>query len=361
MLSERQANPDNGAALGLTVSYDYDLQGSLRFTRRNAGRGEIVVEQRYDSHGRLVKLLDPDRGVEDYVYNAAGELVRAVDGSNQEILQHFDALGRRWKRVSGSVQSSAPPLSGQIFGSGFESSAPLSPQVIDVWQYDTASKGLGALEVETRSSADEATWSRTYSFDAYGRPISVSTLLDGTSYSESTAYDGFGRPYRQTDASGKTLEQTYTAKGHPEALLDPALRKRVYNRVREVNARGQVTLERRGDSDALAIRRSFDPQRGWLTDIQSGSGNSLQNLGYLYNAIGRLEWREDRRTAQREDFTYDALNRLKTVQRQGPSWCEQVSHMTPVWLMDILSPRQADPTAAHPPRPHPTATDHANG
>ena len=48
MLSERQSHPDNGAALGLTVSYDYDQQGSLRFTRRNAGRGEIVVEQRYD-------------------------------------------------------------------------------------------------------------------------------------------------------------------------------------------------------------------------------------------------------------------------------------------------------------------------
>lgn len=75
-----------------------------------------------------------------------------------------------------------------------------------------------------------------------------------------------------------------------------------------------MILECRGDSDNLAIRRSFDPQRGWLTDIQSGSGNTLQNLGYLTNAVGRLEWREDRRTAQREDFTYDALNRLKTVQ-----------------------------------------------
>ncbi len=248
------------------------------------------MEQRYDSHGRLVKLLDPDRGVEDYVYNAAGELIRAVDGSNQEILQHFDALGRRWKRVSGS------------------------PQVTDVWQYDTASKGVGALEVETRSSADEATWSRTYSFDAYGRPLSVATLLDGQTYTESSTYDDVGRPRTQTDASGKTLEQTYTVKGYPEALRDHYSRSGAYNRVRQMNARGQVTLERRGDSDNLAIRRSFDPQRGWLTDIQSGSGNTLQNLGYLYNAIGLLEWREDRRIAHREDFTYDALNRLKTVQ-----------------------------------------------
>ena len=290
VIRERQANPDNGAALGLTVSYEYDLQGSLRFTRRNAGRGEIVVEQRYDSHGRLVKLIDPDRGVEDYYYNAAGELIRMVDGSNQEVLQHFDALGRRWKRVSGS------------------------PQVTDVWQYDTASHGLGALEVETRSSASEATWSRTYTFDSVGRPVNVATLLDGQTYTESSTYDSVGRPYTQTDASGKTLEQTYTIKGYPEALRDRYSRAGAYNRVRQLNARGQVTLERRGDSDTLAIRRSFDPQRGWLTGIQSGNGNALQNLGYLYNAIGRLEWREDRRIAHREDFTYDALNRLKTVQ-----------------------------------------------
>jgi len=126
--------------------------------------------------------------------------------------------------------------------------------------------------------------------------------------------NSLGRPYRQTDVSGKTLEQTYTVKGYPEALRDHYSRSGAYNRVRQMNARGQVTLERRGDSDTLAIRRSFDPQRGWLTDIQSGSGNALQNLGYLYNAIGRLEWREDRRIAHREDFTYDALNRLKTVQ-----------------------------------------------
>ncbi|MBK9492943.1 MAG: RHS repeat protein [Xanthomonadales bacterium] len=86
-----------------------------------------MVEQRYDSHGRLVKLLDRDRGVEDYAYNAAGELIRAVDGSNQEILQHFDALGRRWKRVSGS------------------------PQVTDVWR-TTPPAGRRCVGVETAAA-----------------------------------------------------------------------------------------------------------------------------------------------------------------------------------------------------------------
>ncbi|HRD72630.1 MAG TPA: hypothetical protein PK216_06360 [Aquimonas sp.] len=66
-------------------------------------------------------------------------------------------------------------------------------------------------------------------------------------------------------------------------------------------------MARLGLTDCVSISR----KRGPVFVIPRSS------LGRPYrqtDTIGRLDAREDRRTAQREDFTYDALNRLKTVQ-----------------------------------------------
>jgi RHS repeat-associated protein len=312
VVSEVQANPDAPASQGMAVTHEYDAEGQLRYTRRDAGAGEIVSERHYDVFGRLSQSIDPDRKTEHFQYNAAGELIRKTDSGNVATLMHYDAQGRLWKRESGTPVPPPTPPAAQIFESGFESSTTQGRQ-IDVWQFDTAANGLGQVDYEERVTPQEATFRRVFSYDSLGRPQHVDTLIEGQTRRESTAYDSVGRVWTSTDATGASVEQVYTARGFVEQLRNAANIGQIYNRVIEVNARGQVTRERRGDSAAMEISRVYDAQRGWLTAIDSGTGQSLQKLRYQFDTLGRLQWRHDQRLSQREDFTYDGLNRLRTA------------------------------------------------
>lgn len=309
VVQEVQANPLQPAQAGMAVTHEYDAEGQLRFTRRNAGGGEIVTERSFDAMGRLAESLDPDRGRERFEYNAAGELIRFIDAGGQVVLTHYDAQGRLWRRESGTPLPATPAST--IFSNGFESGDNIAQQV-DLWQYDTATKGLGSLHFEERQTPQEATYRRTHAYDSLGRPSSVAILIEGQTRSESTTYDGVGRVWQQTDASGGVLEQVYTTRGFVEQIRNGLNVGQIYNRVEEVDARGQVTKERRGNSAAMAITRTYDAQRGWLTGIDTGANGSLQKLRYKFDALGRLEWRDDQRLNQKETFTYDGLNRLRT-------------------------------------------------
>lgn len=316
VVREVQADPVNPTLQGMAVTHEYDAEGQLRFTRRNAGAGEILHERRYDLFGRLERSLDPDRGEERFSYNAAGEVIRRVDAGGQVVEQHYDAQGRLWKREAGSPRPPEPPGGSVIFASGFELPGTVQVRQVDTWQFDVAANGLGQIAIEERETPGEPVFRRVFAYDSLGRTQDVTTLIQGVSRSASTAYDSLGRVWRQTDATGGVLEQVHTPRGFVEQLRNGNNLGQVYNRVLQVNPRGQVTRERRGDSAAMEVTRHYDALRGWLTTIDSGSGQSLQKLRYQFDVLGRLEWRDDQRLNQRETFGYDELNRLRTAHVQ---------------------------------------------
>ena len=279
----------------------YDACGSAAWTRHE-----------YDALGRRTKTIDPDRGTEQAFYNAAGEVIRSIDGAGMDVRLDMDALGRTWRRQSGeSSSATAPPPAGRIFADGFETPGlPVSGLVVDVWRYDTAGSGKGLLHWEERTEQGEDAYRRTMSYDNRGRPSNRATLLDGSTHNESWAYDTLGRTYRQTDASGSTVEHTFTTRGYAYRLRNASTPAEVYQQITAQNARGQITDELRG---AAAMTRSFHPQRGWLTGITTTASTTLQNLSYAHDALGNLTQRRDLRGNQTEDFTYDGLNRLKTA------------------------------------------------
>ena len=312
VIQTAQANPASPGSIGMVLDMAYDAHGNLLSMTRNAGHGAIVTSHQYDALGRRTKTIDPDRGTEQAFYNAAGEMIRSIDGAGMEVRVDIDALGRMWRRHSGkSSSANAPPLAGLIFADGFETPSLSVPGlVVDMWRYDTAANGKGLLHYEERTAQGEDSYRHTMTYDTRGRPSTRATLIDGSTYHQAWLYDTLGRTYRETDAGGGTVERTWTARGYAYQLRNAANTAEVYQQITAQNARGQVTNELRG---AAAMVRSYHAQRGWLTGISTTSSTMLQHLSYAHDVLGNLEQRRDLRANQIEDFTYDGLNRLRTA------------------------------------------------
>jgi RHS repeat-associated protein len=305
-------------ALGTQQNYAYYADGTLYYTRRNVGRGNIDNVFVYDASGRKVKQTDPDSGITNYEYNALGELLAQVDSAGNRVEHWYDARGRVWrklaKRADGLTESES----------------------LFVW--DTAANGRGQLASESITGVYDAwigqtgtalSFSRSYSYDPIGRPSTSTTVIDGTSYPTQVVYNELGQVWKQQDASGRWQLNQYGPRGHLRAVChttgtststgcpgstvptDPATR--TVLRVIETDAWGHVIREQRGQSDAMNVSREFWPESGRARGICAGDGNcSLVDEGYGWDAAGNLstQIKEDR---YEENFTYDALNRLRTA------------------------------------------------
>lgn len=286
---------------GLIVDTKYYADGNVQTVTRDAlnngnpnSATKIVSQFYYDTLGRKTSQTDPDSGSANFTYNAAGDVIIQTDAKNQTVTNNFDALGRRWKRTTTT---------------GADGNA-----LTDTWTFDTAANGYGLLASESRSSTSGATFSRTQTYDSYGRPYTRGTSIAGNAYSEVSAYDGYGRLMSQQDASGYTLTTNYTTRGFLSDMTDSRVGT-VYQ-VNNMTARGQVSGDTRGNNAALNSTAIYDPQTGRIQSICSGTNCGLQDLSYQFDLAGNLSQRERAvSTAPTiEKFTNDALNRLKLAQ-----------------------------------------------
>lgn len=290
IIETRDPTVTGDASVGVIVSQTYDATGNVLTLSRDGGHGVITTTMTYDALGRKLTILDPDAGFIQYFYNPAGEVIKQIDNKNQTVTNDYDALGRRWAR-------NAPGTDGNTLN--------------DTWTFDTAAHGLGQLASESRQSTTGVTFSRTTTFDIYGRLNQRSTSIAGNAYTETTAYDAYGRLMSQQDASGETLTNNYSSRGHLESL-DDSRAGRIYEVLRHTS-RGQVTSDKRGNSTNLLSTLTYDPATGRLSTVCSGNAScSLQDYRYAFDLAGNLLERERSRTFQptTETFTYDALNRL---------------------------------------------------
>lgn len=297
-------------ALGTDLVYSYYADGTLFYTHRDVGRGQIRNTFVYDTLGRKIQQSDPDGGITQFEYNALGELLAQVDSAGNRIENWYDARGRVWrkvaKRADGLTESESQ------------------------YAWDTAANGRGQLASESISGTYDAwigqagmalDFGRSYSYDTLGRALGSTTVIDGASYSSAAVYDGLGRAWKAQDASGRWLKTQFTARGHALAVcnssasdVDPLCPNNIntYQRTMETDAWGHVVNERRGNRADMDVTREYWPDSGRLAGICAGNASTCQLMdeGYAWDNAGNLstQIKEDR---YQEDFTYDALNRLK--------------------------------------------------
>ncbi|WP_202844157.1 toxin TcdB middle/N-terminal domain-containing protein [Luteimonas saliphila] len=303
-------------ANGTNISYAYQADGSVVRVDRDAGRGTVRNSFVYDSLGRKLQQTDPDAGVTTFEYNALGELTAQVDAAGNRIENWYDARGRVWRKVAKRAD-------------GLTESESL-------FNFDTATYGAGKPASESITGTYDG-WigqagtslaqSRTYTYDALGRPYGGTTTIDGVAYPAAVRYDVRGRVWKQQDASGRWALNQYNALGHLRAICDtteaatttgcpgstvptdPNARTAVI--YLEADARGNIIRERRAQSADMDVVREYWPRSGRISGICAGNAATcgLMDEGYAWDAAGNLTTTQ-KETRYLEVYSYDNLSRL---------------------------------------------------
>ena len=183
-------------AAGLVVNYSYRAGGELKSLSRPGSTANSVIStsMEYDTLGRKISMIDPDKGSYNYSYNAVGELVqeRSTDANATCATLTYDRLGRKRTRQDFANSS----CSGVV-----EHSA--------AWTFDSTSYGLGQLASETAATRSNTTVTRNFLFDSFGRPASSKTTMGGVTYQSRAVFDHYSRPFQSFfKASSDALIET---------------------------------------------------------------------------------------------------------------------------------------------------------
>ncbi|WP_316228456.1 RHS repeat-associated core domain-containing protein [Bradyrhizobium sp. SZCCHNR1039] len=264
-------------ALNNTISYVYGPFGELVQTVDAAGN---AVTATYDTRGRKIASSDPDMGAWSYSYNTANELTSQTDAKSQTTTLSYDKIGRLIQRVE--------------------------PDMTSVWTYDTAVHGIGQLASASITSGQGAGYQRAYTYDALTRPAQVALTIAGTVYTMAGTYDANGRLNTVTYPSGFTVSYPRTSLGDVSGLNGAGGQS--FWTANTVDAEMRITQQTAGNG--VVTQQGFDAATGRLLSIQAGSGSSIANFAYTYDAIGNLLTRTDGNTGLSETLVYDSLNRL---------------------------------------------------
>lgn len=273
------------------VKYGYDAFGNLTTTSvRKADGSYVATTVSYDVRGRKAAMSDPDMGNWSYKYDALGELISQTDPKSQTVTMSYDKLGRMTSRVEAEGTTT--------------------------WVYDTAA-GAGVGKIAFVSSP--GSYSESYSYDALGRPSTVSRVVDGSTYTTTQAYDGNGRPTITTYPSGFKVKNVYNALGFLKEVreaggrtnfLHEVVADQVFWQADRYALSGQIDGSRLGNG--LTYDRVVSSVTGRVKAITSGigAGTAIQYHSYNYDVLGNVTRRLDSATGRDEGFIYDGLNRL---------------------------------------------------
>lgn len=292
------------------TTYTHSLDEKLTGVRDQVGN---VWSYTFDRRGRQVGIVDPDKGTSTSTYDAVGNLLTVTEplGSSTATTTAYtyDALGRkttvRDDTVTGTKRAE--------------------------WVYDTLPGGKGKQTSATRYANGNAYTSRTDTFDAYGRPTSLSVVLppaeanlcaaaapDTCVYTTTTTYRADGSVFRSAlpaaaNLPSETLTYGYSDIGQPAGLLSPS---QIYVYGVTYDKLGQLTGRELGAfGSRVAVTSTFDEPTRRLSELNVVPEGKPEAAAYhyRYDDIGNVTELEDAPTGQpadRQCYRTDHLRRL---------------------------------------------------
>ncbi|MBK6696053.1 MAG: hypothetical protein IPG50_28160 [Myxococcales bacterium] len=334
----------------LTLTHAYDAHGQLVSSTDPTGIRTTIA---YDRRGRRTSITEPNAGTRTFMVDGFGRVTREVDAKGQRIDFVLDALDRVTNRKEYNAAGTLVRESSFTFDTAVSGAK-------------TIKGALASASVsELKAGAMAASTSRVLGYDSLGRVTSETKTAEGTSLRWARTYSGprvslFVYP-GTLSTEGIKLFPVYDAQGRVvEARLSTATG-RLFWRADAADASGNILQERL--DNGLTTYRTFDPTSGQLRSIKtpradglacvpavctpdmatwnmstkrdasgcfanadSGrnerlpagcSGETPQDMEFVFDALGNLTSRKDNVTGLSESFQYDALDRLTRV--SGPS------------------------------------------
>lgn len=280
-------------AAGKPTQYTYTAFGELLTVTDPLGN---VTTLGYDARGFKNSLQDPNLGYWTYGNDAQGQVLTQTDAKGQTTTFSYDRIGRPLTRED------APG------GSANRTS----------WSWNNAP---GTHRGQLAAVSAPGGYSETYAYDAKGRKSQLTTVANGVSYLMNYGYDGLTGQlatvtYPDSTGARLTILRSYQ-NGYLQSVQDASTNGLLWE-ARRQDERGHVTQEQFGNG--ILSSAVFDKTNGRLITVQTGISNSsasVQNLRYQWDEVGNLTSRQENNQQITERFTYDALYRLTSTQRNA--------------------------------------------
>lgn len=296
-----------GPVLLGTVTYD---QVGNALTKTDA-KGNVTKFQ-YNALSELTAVTDALGKTTSYTYDMRGNMTGITFPDNNTIQKQYNELGQLVKHTNEK---------GQVKKYYYDENSNLSKQIDYKGQMQTFAYDARNQLIEKASGSDTV----SYAYDAAGRRTNRVDSIGTTEY----AYTALDQLDTVVFPDGKTVSYGYDANGNRNRLTDPFGRDIFYkndsrNRMESVSL-GQPTetpevsyaftlggrLDRETLRNGVVTQYGYDPRSRVESLVQTNAGGTaLNTFGYGYDQNDNIT--STTQNAQANQFTYDALNRIKT-------------------------------------------------
>ncbi|WP_167027646.1 RHS repeat-associated core domain-containing protein [Chryseobacterium sp. Tr-659] len=277
---------------GGVVAFSYYPNGAIKESNYEG----IKTTYEIDGWGNKKKESDPTAGTFTYEYDNLSRITKETNPKGYT-LYTYDSLGRpETEKTYGNSPAENTNIektytyNGQTKLPQTVTGTSNGKQFIYTSYYDQYYR----LYAKTEETPD-FTYSSADTYDSYGRvdATTISTIIIGQHLSTSTiknVYDANGILVQQNDADTNTM---------------------VWH-LSDINAKGQYTQMEYGNGYSIA--NQYNPSDFSLFNIKhqnTNNGTVAVDIDYNYDVNkGVLNWRRNNSFGNKEEFTYDTLNRL---------------------------------------------------
>lgn len=306
---------------GIVSTFTYDDRGRLRTVHQRSYSTGSVDTYAYDSYGNLDTVTYPDYRLEDYDYNARGDLVQVIDRRGGKTAFEYNKRRQKTKTIQWDGAASYTTQTAYDDAGDVDYVLDASGRKTD-YDYDALGKLTGQKKGPATSqitvlsqsynsrgllssSTDALNQSTAFGYDAAHRLTSVTDpLYKKTSYE----YDHDGQQTGATTPLGYVTTSVYDSRGFLDASIDADDSRSMSERTVD------FSYDKDGRRTGLANR--LNNSFSWNYNDVSRTVTSVTPLGRSVvetrNARGLLESVQKASSAVTSYTSYDAEGRLLT-------------------------------------------------
>jgi RHS repeat-associated protein len=272
------------------VHYEYDSWGNEISTSVGTDMMgyHTLIQKEYDEKGMLRKMIDQDAGTTTYDYNPFGQLRFETDPKGKMTGYDYDKAGRvTHKTFDGNHV--LYEYYGNIKDYALQKATAISTigDLVEDY-YDYAIGGGITKHIKTTNGV---AIEKQFTYDSYNNPLTTDYINSGF------------KTRNYYDVNGFLQKITTNLTGNP------ATEKLLYEGT-AMNGNGQITNFKRVDGLNASVNYHYGIANHFVTA-------GIQDLSTSFNyANGNVMSRFDNITQTREDFTYDAIDRLIKAEAQ---------------------------------------------
>ena len=276
--------------LSSTLTHTYSSNGKIRQTISDGATWTIS----YDECGNRTSLVDPDAGATTYTYDAMGREIQRIDDRGVVFVTNYDYLGRVVSRSAGN----------------------------ETITYTYGTSGNGQMRLISESNG---TWSKSYTYDTYGRITQETMSRSGNNnstrsmsyhYNTNGLLTGVDYPY------GRSISYTYDSYGNT-TMLNFGNNLLTWTLTGNTGRTTTSSITAYSNNTTPYVRTTqLDTNGNLQSRVMTRGNSSVQNDSYAFSPqTGDLTSRT-LTGHPTETFTYDNLDRLVSVSVPGQTMTE---------------------------------------